>query len=401
MVRWSRVCFYSVGGSTETEWFGRERHGLTRVNTVRADNKIKVVHVVGARPNFVKIANIVRACNAADRIESVLVHTGQHYSANMSASFFDELDIPHPDINLEVGSGSHAQQTGEIIKRFESVLLEHEPTLVLVVGDVNSTAAAALVAVKLGIKVAHVEAGLRSFDRTMPEEINRLVTDAISDFLFITEPSAQVNLEHEGVDASKIHYVGNVMIDTLERHREKALRSSILDDLGLNNGPYGVLTLHRPSNVDHHETFSGILDALETIQRDMTIVLPAHPRTVKNIEGIGLMDRIRQMGKLRLVDPLGYLDFLKLMAEARLVLTDSGGIQEETTILGVPCLTIRENTERPITITEGTNQLVGCEPSRILEGYRRALAEPAQQRRPKFWDGQAAQRIVDVLLEVF
>ena len=364
------------------------------------NKKIKIIHVVGARPNFVKIANIVRACSAADRIESILVHTGQHYSANMSASFFDELDIPHPDINLEVGSGSHAQQTGEIIKRFEPVLLEHRPTLVLVVGDVNSTAAAALVAVKLGVKVAHVEAGLRSFDRTMPEEINRLVTDAISDLLFITEPSAQANLEREGVDKSRIHYVGNVMIDTLERHRDKALRSTILDTLGLNGSSYGVLTLHRPSNVDHREIFNGILDALEAIQRDMAVVLPAHPRTIKNMESIGLMERIRQMPNLRVIEPLGYLDFLKLMTEARIVLTDSGGIQEETTILGVPCLTIRENTERPITLTEGTNQLVGCDPQRILDGYRRALNEPAQHRRPKFWDGQAAQRIVDVLLNV-
>ena len=358
---------------------------------------MKLLHVAGARPNFVKIASIIRVCNNHPRIESLLVHTGQHYSPNMSKMFFDELDIPLPDINLEVGSSSHAQQTAEIMKRFEPVLLEHRPDAVLVVGDVNSTVACTIVAAKMGIKTIHVEAGLRSFDRTMPEEINRLLTDAISDILFVSETSGVENLRHEGVDESKIHFVGNVMIDTLEHNRKKAERSNILEKLGLTADNYAVVTLHRPSNVDVQDVFRGILDAFEVIQNDMSIVFPMHPRTFSNMESNGFRARLTGMRNMMIVDPLGYLDFLKLMSESKIVLTDSGGMQEETTILGVPCLTLRENTERPITITEGTNRLVGTNTQAIIAGYRESLNGSPNNNRPKFWDGKTSERIVKIL----
>jgi len=359
---------------------------------------MKIVHVAGARPNFVKIASVMKACRKKPDIDSFLVHTGQHYSANMSQSFFHELDIPLPDLNLEVGSGSHAQQTAEIMKRFEPVLIESKPDAVLVVGDVNSTVACALVAVKLGIKVVHVEAGLRSFDRTMPEEINRVVTDAISDILFVTEQSGIENLQQEGIPEEKIHFVGNVMIDTLLGNKAKAERADVLERLGVDPAAYAVVTLHRPSNVDAHGVFSRIVDALEEIQNDLKIVFPVHPRTVRNMESNGLMKRLRSLDNMILVEPLGYLAFLKLMSHARLVLTDSGGIQEETTILGLPCLTLRENTERPATITEGTNVLVGTDPERILAGYQRAQDGAVSGSRPELWDGRASERIADILL---
>lgn len=360
---------------------------------------VKIIHVVGARPNFVKIASILRACKQTSKIESLLVHTGQHYTENMSKTFFEDLDIPFPDIDLEVGSGSHAQQTAEIMKQFEPVVLEHSPDAVLVVGDVNSTIACALVAAKLGVKTAHVEAGLRSFDRTMPEEINRVLTDAISDLLFVTEPSGLVNLEREGIDGTKVHFVGNVMIDTLELHREKANNSHILDELNLLAMQYAVVTLHRPSNVDEHQALTRILNALTEIQKEIKVVFPIHPRTYKQLVSNGLMQKAKDLPNMLLIEPLGYIDFLKLMSESRIVITDSGGIQEETTILGVPCLTIRENTERPITIEEGTNILVGTDANRILNGYRVSLESAKKPARPKFWDGRASERIVRILLE--
>ncbi|MBM4020626.1 MAG: UDP-N-acetylglucosamine 2-epimerase (non-hydrolyzing), partial [Planctomycetes bacterium] len=351
----------------------------------------KIINVVGARPNFMKIAPLMAAYRHCPDIRPLLVHTGQHYDARMSDLFFRQLEIPRPDINLGVGSGSQAAQTAAIMAAFEPVVLEHRPDAVLVVGDVNSTVACGLVAVKLGVKLVHVEAGLRSFDRTMPEEVNRVVTDAISDLLFCTEPSAVENLRREGAAAEKIFLVGNVMIDTLLANRAKADACRILDDLGLAPGGYAVLTLHRPSNVDDPAVLGRILDAIQVIQRDLPVVFPIHPRTRAGISGPPLAGRVAAMANLRLTDPAGYLEFLKLMASARLVLTDSGGIQEETTILGVPCLTLRETTERPITVQVGGNRVVGTDPERILSGYRAVMAGggPAPAA-PPLWDGRAA-----------
>jgi UDP-N-acetylglucosamine 2-epimerase (non-hydrolysing) len=361
---------------------------------------LKIIHVVGARPNFVKIASVLNACGKIDEIKSVLVHTGQHYSDNMSDNFFADLEIPLPDVNLEVGSGSHAQQTGEIMKRFEPVVLKHKPDAVLVVGDVNSTVACALVATKLGIKTIHVEAGLRSFDRSMPEEINRVLTDAISDVLFVTEPSGVANLKNEGIDGHKVHLVGNVMIDTLETHKRKADKSDILARLNLLPKEFCVVTIHRPANVDECHAFRRILDALAMIQNEIKVVFPVHPRTFKQFESTGLMQGLIDLPNIMLIEPLGYLDFMKLMSESRIVITDSGGIQEETTVLGIPCLTVRENTERPITITEGTNILVGTDTDKILRGFRESLHHKEKRGRPHLWDGKASERIVQILLSV-
>lgn len=360
---------------------------------------VKIIHVVGARPNLIKIASILRACEKTPQIQSVLVHTGQHYTENMDRSFFEALGIPIPDTNLGVGSASHAQQTAEIMKRFEPVVLRYNPDAVLVVGDVNSTIACALVAAKLGVKIIHVEAGLRSFDRSMPEEINRILTDAISDILFVSEPSGLVNLKHEGIDGTKVHFVGNVMIDTLEFYREKTANSSILDDLNLRAKEYIVVTLHRPSNVDQQRVLAEILDELAEIQKDIKVAFPMHPRTVKNLTTSGLMERLEHLPNMLVTEPLGYVDFLKLMSESKLVITDSGGIQEETTILGIPCLTLRENTERPITLTEGTNTLVGTDTNRILKGYRESLSMLKPMTRPHLWDGKASERIIQILLD--
>ncbi len=357
----------------------------------------KIVNICGARPNFMKIAPLMRAYRAQRSIQPLLVHTGQHYDEKMSDLFFRQLNIPQPDLNLDVGSGSHAVQTAEIMKRFEPVVHEHKPDWVVVVGDVNSTIACALVAVKLGVRVAHVEAGLRSFDRTMPEEINRLLTDAISDLLLVSEPSGAENLRHEGVAADRVHFVGNVMIDTLLASRAAADRSTILKDLGLSARGYNVLTLHRPANVDDPVVFGRLLDCLAEIQKDLPIVFPVHPRTVQNLARLGLRARVDALPNLRLIDPLGYLDFLKLTSDAAVVLTDSGGIQEETTILGVWCLTLRENTERPVTLKEGTNVLVGTDPATVLGAYRRCRATPPSGRVPEKWDGRAAERIAELL----
>ena len=355
---------------------------------------MKIVAVVGARPNFMKIAPLMWEIGRRRGIEAYLVHTGQHYDQRMSKLFFEELNIPRPDIDLEVGSGSHAVQTAEVMKRFEPVVVEQRPDAVVVVGDVNSTIACALTAVKLGVPVAHVEAGLRSFDRTMPEEINRILTDSISHWLFVTERSGLENLKHEGVPDERVFLVGNVMIDTLLASRELSRRSRILEEMELAGRPYAVLTLHRPANVDDPAVLAGLVRAIDRLQRELPIVFPVHPRTRKTLNASGL----GRMAGLRLVEPLGYLDFMKLVSEARLVLTDSGGVQEETTVLGVPCLTMRNNTERPITVEQGTNTLVGLDPERIIAEGLRVLAKPAASRRvPELWDGRAAARIVDVL----
>jgi UDP-N-acetylglucosamine 2-epimerase (non-hydrolysing) len=359
---------------------------------------VKIANVVGARPNLMKIAPLMAAYDEVDEIEPLLIHTGQHYDANMSDLFFRQLGIPEPQLNLGVGSASHAVQTAEIMKAFEPVVLEHRPDAVLVVGDVNSTIACGLVAVKLGVKLVHVEAGLRSFDREMPEEINRVLTDSISDLLFCSESSGVENLRREGIPGEKVHLVGNVMIDTLLRHRKRAERSNIVAELGVADGPYAVLTLHRPSNVDDPAVLSGLLDALEVVQSDMPVIFPAHPRTRDKLDGFGLAPRAEGLPNFRIVDPIGYLDFLELMASARVVLTDSGGIQEETTILEVPCLTLRENTERPVTVEMGTNQLAGRDPDRIVAAYRRVMdREVARAQVPPLWDGRAAERIVETL----
>ena len=355
--------------------------------------------IAGARPNFVKIASIMKAFQKKPEIHTYLVHTGQHYSPSMSKLFFDDLEIPQPDINLAVGPGSHAVQTAEIMVKFENVLFKEKPDFILVVGDVNSTVACALVAVKLGVKVIHVEAGLRSYDRTMPEEINRMVTDALSDYLFVTEQSAIENLKKEGISEDKIHFVGNVMIDTLLRNKEKSDQSDILIRLGLSSGNYATVTLHRPSNVDDKARMEGILDALIHIQKELPIVFPMHPRTAKNLEKNGLIELVRHLENIKIINPLGYLDFLKLMSNSKIVLTDSGGMQEETTILGVPCLTLRENTERPVTITDGTNRLVGVRSEDILKAFKHVVTDDISKRRlPPLWDGNASERITKRLL---
>jgi len=354
-----------------------------------------VLNVVGARPNFMKISPLAREMSRVG-LSQFLVHTGQHYDESLSRLFFEQLGIPKPDVNLEVGSGSQAIQTAEIIRRFEPVVLERRPDLVLVVGDVNSTMACAIVAAKLCIPVAHVEAGLRSFDRTMPEEINRVVTDAVSDLLFVSEPSGLKNLKREGVPDHKVHFVGNVMIDTLLGYRDAAAESGILDRLGIVSGSrYALVTLHRPSNVDDPRKLQELLKALSELAADLPVIFPMHPRTRKKATEAGLGP---ELGRLTVTEPLGYLDFLQLMTRAAVVITDSGGVQEETTVLGVPCLTARENTERPVTIECGTNQLVGTDPANILRVARKILTgyRPPSDL-PALWDGQAARRIVEVL----
>jgi UDP-N-acetylglucosamine 2-epimerase (non-hydrolysing) len=361
---------------------------------------VKIANVVGARPNFMKIAPLLREMRKQPAIEPMLIHTGQHYDDSMAGRFFEDLEIPAPDVSLEVGSGSHASQTAEVMKRLEPVLNDSRPDVVLVVGDVNSTVAAALTAVKLGIAVAHVESGLRSFDRSMPEEINRVVTDAISEYLFVTEESGYRNLVREGVDVRKIHMVGNVMIDSLDRSRSVWGRSGILAELGLTRGRYGVVTLHRPSNVDDPAMLRLLMQALSDISRELPLVFPVHPRTRSRLEQIEGGGSAGRSGGIRYVSPLGYLNFIALVAGSRVVLTDSGGLQEETTALGVPCLTLREQTERPITVTHGTNRIVGTSPDRIVAEALRALAAPMPAlARVPLWDGKAAERIVAVLLE--
>lgn len=327
-----------------------------------------------------------------------IVHTGQHYDAAMSDSFFTDLGMPRPDVYLGVGSGSHAVQTAKIMTEFEPVVAEEKPSWVVVVGDVNSTIACALVCAKLGIKVAHVEAGLRSRDRTMPEEINRILTDSISDLLLTTSQDADENLKNEGIPAEKIRFVGNVMIDSLLAHLKLSERSTIRADLGVEGREYGVITLHRPSNVDSAETFLPLIDALTDVANDLPLIFPAHPRTRARIDEFGVGASIERSG-IKLIEPLGYLDFMRLYSGARLVLTDSGGLQEETTALGIACLTLRENTERPVTIELGTNVLVGTDPDKIRSAAAESLAAAGRKASiPPLWDGHAAARICDELL---
>jgi UDP-N-acetylglucosamine 2-epimerase (non-hydrolysing) len=354
----------------------------------------EITCVVGARPNFMKMAPILSALRAHAEIQPFLVHTGQHYDEEMSRVFFVDLGMPAPDRDLEVGSDTHARQTARIMTAFDELLNERASRLVVVVGDVNSTLACSLVAVKRGVPVAHVEAGLRSRDRSMPEEINRLVTDAVSDLLFATSPDAIENLKSEGVPESKIHLVGNPMIDTLKRHVERARARGAERSLGLARGSYALVTLHRPSNVDAPEGLAAILRALKRLASRLPVVFPVHPRTRERMGRLGFAPG----SGLHLLDPLGYLDFLGLMDSARFVLTDSGGIQEETTALGVPCLTLRANTERPITITEGTNRLLGTDAGGILPAAEEILGgPPIPPRCPALWDGKAGERIAGVI----
>jgi UDP-N-acetylglucosamine 2-epimerase (non-hydrolysing) len=382
---------------------------------------MKMMLIAGARPNFMKIASLIEAIKtyndtAKTPIYHILVHTGQHYDAQMSQAFFHDLGLPHPDIDLEVGSASHALQTAKIMQQFEPVLLAHCPDVVVVVGDVNSTLACALVAAKITYPlpaqrsrplVAHVEAGLRSFDRYMPEEVNRMVTDALADILFVTEESAAENLQREGIPAEKMYFVGNTMVDTLLKHQRQAETSTILSRLGLHNYPYAVVTLHRPSNVDQRGTLQEIFEGLSVIAQHLPIIFPVHPRTMDRIKDFQLgqycafisphtaveVDR----ASICCLEPLGYLDFLCLMSHAKLVLTDSGGIQEETTMLGIPCITLRDSTERPITVTHGTNVLVGSRKEAIIHHALSQLHQPVALHRPRLWDGRAGERIIEIL----
>lgn len=393
---------------------------------------MKLINVVGARPNFMKIAPIIHAIKKHNnkihsslathhpKLDSILVHTGQHYDYEMSKVFFEDLEIPEPDIYLGVGSGTHAEQTGRVMMEFEKILFKEEPDLVVVVGDVNSTLACALVSVKLHIPVAHVEAGLRSFDRTMPEEINRLLTDAISDYLFTPSPDADENLKKEGIPEDKIFLVGDVMVDSLLFNLEKAKKTKILERLGLRRNPqseiqnpkslrpYALLTLHRPSNVDDRESLYDILEALKRISKEIPIIFPIHPRTRKQVENFGFQDYFNYDSSLttphsslgiHCIDPLGYLDFLKLMLHSKFIMTDSGGIQEETTVLDIPCLTLRDTTERSITITKGTNILVHNDTERIVKEASRILDGKGKKGNcPELWDGKAGERIVEIIV---
>jgi UDP-N-acetylglucosamine 2-epimerase (non-hydrolysing) len=351
-----------------------------------------ICSVVGARPNFMKMAPVVLEAKRRG-MPHMFVHTGQHYDAAMSTVFFDELKMPRPDTYLGVGSGSHAEQTARVMIAFERVCVEHRPRLVIVAGDVNSTLACALAAVKLDIPVAHVEAGLRSFDRTMPEEYNRLLTDHIADLLFTSEPSGSVNLRNEGIAAERIHFVGNCMIDSLRAHLASAVERKPWKQMNLEPGTYGLLTVHRPAMVDDAVKLEQLRKVLREIGGSVPLLFPLHPRTRKRIETLG-----HDWSPVKLVDPLGYLDFLGLMAKARIVLTDSGGIQEETTALGVPCATLRDNTERPVTVEMGTNRLAGTKPEQILPVVSAMLAgHNSHGRVPDLWDGHAAVRVVDTI----
>jgi UDP-N-acetylglucosamine 2-epimerase (non-hydrolysing) len=356
---------------------------------------MKIISVVGARPNFMKVAPLHRAFQARDAIEeSLIVHTGQHYDEKMSDIFFEQLELPHPDRYLGVGSASHAQQTARVMTAFEEVVKEEDPDLVLVVGDVNSTLACSLVATKMHVPVAHVEAGLRSGDRDMPEEVNRLLTDTIGEFLFVTEKDGVENLKAEGVTADRIFFVGNVMIDSLVFFQEKATETGILEELNLTPSNYAVMTMHRPSTVDNREGLTRLLETIERVAALVPLVFPMHPRTRNRFDEFGLADRLKAIDDFHLLEPLGYLEFLRLMEEAGVVITDSGGIQEETTFLQVPCLTLRDSTERPITITQGTNELMDLEPKKVGQRVREILSgDRLEGNIPEKWDGKAAERI--------
>ena len=354
--------------------------------------------VVGARPNLMKVAPLMREMHCHADIESYLVHTGQHYDSNLSEIFFEELGIPAPDAHLNVGSGSHAEQTARVMLALEPILVDWRPDVVVVVGDVNSTVAAAFVAVKLDIPVAHVEAGLRSFDRTMPEEINRVLTDAIADFLFTPSSDANENLAREGISEDRIFLVGNIMIDSLLSHVERARELDVLGQWALREKQYILVTLHRPSNVDRPESLEGIMLALREVQRRMPVLFPMHPRTRRRLEEFKLQWLVADSDGIRITEPVGYLEFLALMAHAAVVLTDSGGVQEETTVLGTPCLTLRDNTERPITVTQGTNRVIGSDAVRIVPEVEAVLdGQTPVGRVPELWDGRTAERIVEIL----
>jgi len=360
---------------------------------VRTVTCVKILHVVGARPNFMKVAPILAQLRKRPGVAQVLVHTGQHYDSKMSDVFFRDLGMPDPDVHLGVGSGTHAQQTAKVMVEIEPVLSREKPDVVVVAGDVNSTVAVALVAAKMGVAIAHVEAGLRSRDWTMPEEINRVLTDRLSDLLFTPSRDGDENLKAEGIEPSRVHFVGNVMIDSLQAALPRARESRIHERLELPRKQYALATLHRPANVDDAAALSRLLAALAEVAAQLPVVFPIHPRTRARLPA-GFEAR-----GLKLVEPLGYLDFLALTADARLVMTDSGGIQEETTALGVPCLTLRENTERPVTVDVGTNQLVGTDPAKAVAAARDVLAGRAKQGRiPELWDGRAAERVADILV---
>jgi UDP-N-acetylglucosamine 2-epimerase (non-hydrolysing) len=363
---------------------------------------MKFISVVGARPNFMKVAPLHRVFSKMDGVQHLIVHTGQHYDKNMSKVFFEDLELPKPDVYLGVGSGSHAEQTAKIMVEFEKVLVKEKPDLIIVVGDVNSTVACSLTASKLQIPIAHVEAGLRSFDRGMPEEINRIVTDALSDYLFVTEEAGVTNLRNEGISDKKVFFVGDVMVDSLILYREKARRSDIKKTFGLSSNDYTLVTLHRPGNVDDRNNIEIILKIFESIHNHGKIIFPIHPRTRKRIEEFGLSSQFAAVKNLVLTDPIGYLDFLNLMMDARIVLTDSGGIQAETTFLNVPCVTLRENTEQPCTIESGTNVLAGLSIDKVVmlagECYKGKWKKGTV---PELWDGKAAERIGKVLIDSF
>ena len=360
----------------------------------------KVITVAGARPNFIKIAPLHRAfLKKPDRFEHKICHTGQHFDQNMSKIFFEELEIPEPDFNLGVGSGSHADQTARIMIEFEKIMIREKPDLILVPGDVNSTLACSVVASKMGISIGHVEAGLRSFDRAMPEEINRIVTDVLSDYLFVSERSGLANLKAEGVADEKIHFVGNIMIDSLVHFLPSINNSNVLERLGLTKSEYTLLTFHRPRNVDSRNSLSELVDTLNRLALKTKLVFPMHPRTRKNLSEHGLSTKMDP--GILLLDPVGYIDFLALTRSAKLVITDSGGIQEETTFLGVQCITVRDNTERPVTVSEGTNQLVGTDLKKVEVAAEKVLAgEIKQGAVPELWDGQTAERIVRIVTEL-
>lgn len=364
---------------------------------------MRLACIVGARPNFMKIAPILRAFKKYDSLQPTLIHTGQHYDASLSDVFFEELGISRPDIALGIGSGSHGQQTADILVAIENVLVEAEKKgegfdRMIVVGDVNSTMAATIAAAKLLIPVAHVEAGLRSFDRTMPEEINRMLTDSICDMLLASEPDGVVNLKNEGHEDSMIHLVGNVMIDTLLNQVERAKESDILGQLSLQPGQYGVVTLHRPANVDDKEVLDSLLKVLIDISTDLPLVFPVHPRTKSRLEAFGLMEKLESAENISCLGPAGYNDFLCLTSQAKVIVTDSGGLQEESTALGVPCLTMRPNTERPITVTEGTSTLVGSDAAKLKFHLTEVIEGTYKSSRcPELWDGKAAERIAEIL----
>jgi UDP-N-acetylglucosamine 2-epimerase (non-hydrolysing) len=386
---------------------------------------MKVIQVVGARPNFMKVAPLHRAIQKLAGWTSKIVHTGQHFDAKMSDVFFTQLELPKPDFFLGIGSGSHTEVTAKIMVAFEKIVEAEKPDLIIVVGDVTSTLACTLVAIKMGIKVAHVEAGLRSFDRTMPEELNRILTDSVADYLFVTEESGLQHLKNEGVADERVFFSGNVMIDSLVRYQEKAKSTTILEDLGLRTSDSGlataaerqlstsdsglrtadyiVMTMHRPANVDTNEGLESILELIELSSKDTKIIFPIHPRTRAHMEKFGLAERLDQAQNLIMTEPLGYLEFIQLMSNATAILTDSGGIQEETTYLGVPCLTFRDSTERPITVTLGTNQLLSdLDPKKTYAALVEILAGKVKKGSiPPLWDGKAAERIAAQLAEIF